>query len=263
MNSTAVVLITGASSGIGAEFARLYAAQGSPLVLVARRGDRLEQLQQELGQTYGVSVWTLPLDLTAGEAISQIDRFFEENQLVPATLINNAGFGHLAPFAEMDWTIADQMQRLNILALTQLTHWALPGMLARQQGQILNVASIAGFVPGPLMAVYYATKAYVVSFTEAIAREVQDRGVTVTVLCPGPTRSEFQKVAKMDKIPNTWEKMNIPSSAAVAVFGYQALQQKKVVAIHGVGNRAIAALSRITPRRWLADAIYKFQAQMM
>ena len=189
---TGTALITGASSGIGLELAKLFARDGYELVLVARRVERLEELGRELTQRHGVRCHTISVDLAQPDAAAEIVRRLEGAGPAVDVLVNNAGFGVLGPLATTEPETAGRMIRVNIEALTQLTRALLPGMLARRRGRILNVASTAGFAPGPLMAVYYATKAYVISFSEALAEELRGTGVTVTVLCPGPTRTEFQ-----------------------------------------------------------------------
>src|SRR6516164_5578292 len=192
------VLITGASGGIGNEFAKLFARHGHNLILVARSGDKLAQIAPEL-QVHGVKVTYFALDLTAPTAAKSLFDQVQSAALSVDILVNNAGFGALGEFAQMsNEEILGQIQ-LNIIALTELTRLFLPAMIARRSGRIMNVASTAGFQPGPLMAVYYATKAYVISFSEAVANEVRDSGVTVTCFCPGPTHTGFAKRAGNDK----------------------------------------------------------------
>ncbi len=177
-------LVTGASSGIGAELARIHAAHGGNLMMIARRRDKLEALKAELEKTYGIAVYLLVQDLAEAGAAQQVHDHVRSLGLAVDILVNNAGFGHWGPFHEQDWSVNEAMIKVNILALAALTRVFVPDMVARGHGRVLNVASMAGFVPGPLHAVYYASKAFVVSFSEALANELAGTGVTVTVV-PG------------------------------------------------------------------------------
>lgn len=189
-------LITGASGGIGAELARLHAARGGDLVIVARREAELDALKAELEGRHGVSVSVIAIDLTEPDSAARIFAAAPEIDI----LINNAGFGGHGPFHEQALDRHRRMVALNIEALTALSHLYLPGMIARGQGRILNVSSTASFLPGPLMAVYFATKAYVTSFSHALAEEVRGTGVTVTALCPGPVSTGFGTAADMEGV---------------------------------------------------------------
>jgi len=251
-------LITGASSGIGLELAKLFARDGYELVLVARRVERLEELGRELTQRHGVRCHTISVDLADPDAAAEIVRRLESAGLAVDVLVNNAGFGVLGPLATTEPETARRMIHVNIEALTQLTRLLLPGMLARRRGRILNVASTAGFAPGPLMAVYYATKAYVISFSEALAEELRGTGVTVTVLCPGPTRTEFQEVAHMEtallfRLPGV---MDAP---AVARAGYAGLMRGKRMVVPGLINRALPLVIRLSPRGLVTRVARLFQ----
>lgn len=245
MNNTA--LITGASSGIGFELARIHARQGDNLVLVARNKKKLDELKSEIESLHKVRVYVIAKDLSVKDAAQDVYAEIKKLGLEVDYLINNAGFGHLGAFTENAWEKEEQMIQLNITALTQFTKLFLPGMIARGSGKIMNVGSVASFMPGPFMAVYYATKAYVLSFSEAINNEVRDKGVTVTALCPGPTESGFQDAAEMKGI-KLIEKFKMPSSKIVAQYGYKAMMKGKPVAIHGVTNRMMVGSLRITPR---------------
>jgi len=240
-------LVTGASSGIGAELARIHAEHGGNLIVVARRRERLEALKTELEAAHGITVHVLPRDLTPSEAPQQI--YDEVRSLgVPVDyLVNNAGFGYRGFFHKQDWATNEAMIKLNILALAALTRLFVPDMVARHSGRILNVGSMAGFLPGPLNAVYYASKAFVVSFSEAIADELRHTGVTVTALCPGPTESEFNRVAQMSDVNLT---RTIASTRQVAEAGYEAMLRGKTVLVPGLANKVtIHALLRLSPRR--------------
>ncbi|MEK7466023.1 MAG: SDR family oxidoreductase [Planctomycetota bacterium] len=242
------VLVTGASSGIGLEIAKLFAADRSDLVLVARRGERLEALAKELRAKHGIEARVVAKDLAAPGTTEEIYESLKNRGVAIDVLVNNAGFGKQGRFHEIDAAQQSEMIRLNILALTDLTRAFLPGMVARRKGGILNVASTAAFQPGPLMSVYYATKAYVLSFTEGIAEELKGTGVTATCLCPGPTKTEFIARAGM-KASNAFEAAAMSAERA-ARKGHRAFRRGKVVAIPGVVNFLGAFLPRIAPR-WL------------
>jgi len=254
-------LVTGASSGIGLELARCLAADGYDLVMVARRRDRLEDIGRELGQRYGVRWWALPADLSDSAAPIDILHQVESFGITVDILINNAGFGVLGPFATMDPDAASRMLQVNVTALTRLTRLFLPGMLDRRSGRILNVASTAGFVPGPLMAVYYASKAYVISFSEALGEELRGSGVTVTVLCPGPTRTEFQQVAGMESA-RLFRVPGVMDGAAVARQGYAGMMAGKRMVIPGALNRALPFAIRFSPRGLVARVAKVFQERV-
>lgn len=240
-------LVTGASSGIGEELARVHAERGGDLVILARRREKLESLRDELQDAHGVTVHALPKDLTQDGAANQVVEELQSRGIALDYLINNAGFGYHGFFHEQDWSRNEAMIRLNVLALTALTRFLIPQMIERGSGRILNVASMAGFVPGPLQAVYYATKAFVVSFSEATAEELSNTGVTVTALCPGPTRTEFTQQADMKGV-RLLERM--ASAREVAVTGYDAMLRGKTVVVPGLlGKLVIHGLLRLSPRK--------------
>ncbi len=246
------IIITGASSGIGYELAKVCAAQGHDLVLIARREDPLLSLKAELETARGVQVLTYRGDLTDADTRQQFFDWTQAQGIAPYALVNNAGFGDLTAFAEADWAKHNAMLQLNIVALTHLTRLYLPGMIARGQGRILNVASTAAFLPGPYMAVYYASKAYVLSFTEAIAAELDGTGVTATTLCPGPTQSEFKDRAAIRDV-KLFEGKNLPTAAEVAAYGYTAMEKGQRIAVHGTVNKLLSLGTRLLPRKALAD----------
>lgn len=240
-------LVTGASSGIGAELARIHAERGGDLVVVARRRELLEEFKGKWENSYGVTVHVLAKDLTQADAPRQIHDELQSRGVQVDYLINNAGFGNRGFFHEQDWAQNEAMIKLNILALTALTRVFLPQMIDRGSGRILNIASMAGFVPGPLQAVYYASKAYVISLSEALANELADTGVTVTVLCPGPTETEFTRRAEMKGV-RLLEKMASPRQ--VAQTGYDAMLKGKTVVVPGTLSKiVIHGLLRLSPRR--------------
>ena len=253
-------LITGASGGIGYEFAQELAAEGYNLVLVARSAAKLEEIQTNLSQKYSITVKVLAKDLSLPESAPAIFNQLESEKIVVDVLINNAGFGNFGEFTESEWQKEADMLQVNIFALTDLTKLFVKGMVARRQGKILNVASTAAFMPGPLMAVYYATKSYVLSFSEAIANELQGTGVSVTVLCPGPTESGFQAAASMEGSKILIDQ-KLPTSAEVAKYGYRAMQERKVVAVHGFNNWLLTIFVKFLPRKKLADIVRQAQAK--
>jgi uncharacterized protein len=254
------ILITGASGGIGYELAKLFARDHHNLVLVARSADKLAQIATEL-QAYGVTVKTMTLDLATPLAPRFLfDRLQSENLAIDI-LINNAGFGAYGEFAQMpEEEILGQIH-LNITALTELTRLFLPPMLQRRSGRIMNVASTAAFQPGPLMAVYYATKAYVLSFSEAIANELRGSGVTVTCFCPGATHTGFAKRAGTEN-SRLFKQVGAMSAEKVARDGYRALMEGRTLAISGAHNWLVAQSVRFAPRkmvtavsRWVAEKV--------
>ncbi len=244
--SVETVLVTGASSGIGLELARCFAVDGCRLVLVARRGAALEALATELRKTYKIQAQVITSDLAHAEAPPRLLAHLQSAGLKVDVLVNNAGFGAQGRFAELPLRRQLDMLQVNITALTHLTGLLLPGMIERRRGGILNVASTAAFQPGPGMAVYYATKAYVLSFTEALAEEVAGTGVTVTAVCPGPTATEFGTAANM-RTRGFVKKVSM-SAGAVARQGHAAYRRGKVVVINGFGNAVPAFMVRFLPR---------------
>lgn len=221
-------LITGASSGIGRELSIIHAEQKGDLVVVARSQAALGALKAELEEKFGVRVFVIVVDLTDPAAPQEVHRKVTELGVSVDYLINNAGFGGHGFFHEREWQQEESMIRLNILALTELTHLFLPEMVKRKSGKILNVASTAAFLPGPLQAVYYATKSYVLSFSQAIAEEVVDANVSVTALCPGPVETGFAKAANVEDV-GAFEQA--ASARTVAEIGYTAMKQGKLVVI--------------------------------
>ncbi len=243
-----VALITGASAGIGVELARIHAEHGGDVVLVARRRERLTALADELGQAHGVRARVEAVDLAAPGAVRALCDRLQADGVAVEFLVNNAGFGGLGKFHERPWQQDEAMIRLNVLALCELTRRLVPAMVARGHGRVLNVASMAGFVPGPLQAVYYASKAFVVSFSEAIANELEGTGVTVTALCPGATATEFQQVAGLQ---STRLFQRAADARSVAEVGYRGALAGKVLAVPGLGNRLVLVALRFVPRRLL------------
>ena len=253
-----VALITGASSGIGTELARECARGGHDLILAARTAPRLRSLAAELAAAHGVQCHDLPVDLAQPGAAATVAARLEEAGLAVDLLVNNAGFGLWGPFHEQDLGRIGEMIQLNVVALTEITRLLLPGMIARRRGRILNVASTAAFAPGPLMAVYYATKAYVLSFSEAVANEARAHGIGVTALCPGPTRTQFAATASMQG-SHLFRGPNIMDPAEVARAGYAGLMAGRTVVIPGVMNKALIQSIRVSPRRVVTGITRWFQ----
>jgi short-subunit dehydrogenase len=252
-------LITGASFGIGLELARVFAREGYNLVLVARSADKLRQLASELEKSHGTRSLILATDLTDPGASAYVLDQTTRADIQVDVLVNNAGFGQYGLFAENDLEDCLHQIQLNVTALTHLTRLYLPAMIERKSGGILNVASTAAFQPGPLMAVYYATKAYVLHFSEAIANELNGTGVTVTCLCPGPTATEFQQRANISGIRLT--KFGTMDARTVAEDGYRGLMAGKAVVISGFKNWLVAQSVRFAPRRMAAAVARKLQEE--
>lgn len=251
-------LITGASGGIGLDFARLFANDGWDVVLVARSEAKLREIAASIQKECGVTAHVVFADLNRPHAAAAI-----VNQLTMPidALVNNAGLGVGGPFVSNDLDRELESIQVNIVALTELTKLVLPQMVARRAGRIVNVASTAAFQPGPYMAIYYATKAYVLSFSEAIADELRDSGVTVTALCPGPTETGFAAVAGVaDKKLFTVSKPM--RSADVARVGYDAMKRGKRVVIAGLRNKLMAQSIRISPRRVVTTVVRRLQERV-
>lgn len=251
-------LITGASGGIGLELARIHASKGDHLILVARNKSKLEELKIELERKFNIAVYVIGKDLSDLSAALEIYNETKNAGIEIEYLINNAGFGNFGMFAETDWNKEQQMIQLNITALTQLTKLYLKDMIQRRSGRIMNVASTAAFQPGPTMAVYYATKSYVLHFSEAVANEVKDKGITITALCPGPTESGFQAAAALEE-SRLFKGKSIPSSKSVAEYGYKAMMRGQSVAIHGLMNNILAFFVRLMPRKLIVKVTRKIQ----
>jgi len=249
MSQTA--LITGASSGIGLELARIFARNQCDLILVARESDRLRQAAATL------KARVIARDLADPQSAQAIYDELASTRI--DYLVNNAGFGLGGPFYSTDRQTELDMIQVNVTSLVDLTKLFLPAMVARKSGRILNVSSTAAFQPGPLMAIYYASKAFVLSFSEAIAEELNGSGVTVTALCPGPTASDFQRRAGLDHIKLFKNKSLTMSSEEVADIGYRGMMQGKVLVIPGIMNKLGVQLLRLGPRAIVRKAAKKLQ----
>lgn len=250
-------LITGASSGLGIDFAYEYAKKNENLILVARRVDRLNQLKEDLQKKYAIEVLVYPLDLNY---ITEIDAFFDsiESDIFIHRLINNAGFGYSGAYTDMHASQIISMNRVNIEALSLLTHKVLQNMKQYRTGEILNVGSIAGFVPGPFMAEYYASKAYVLNFSLALHEELKQHNINVTVLCPGPTKTEFFDVANSHK-GSTFINGFMMESLPVVRKGISDLQKNKPISIVGLSNHIFRYVLKLTPRTLASKFIARIQ----
>jgi uncharacterized protein len=250
-------LITGASSGIGWELAHLFAADGCGLVLVARREDRLQRLATELQQAYQAPVEIIAADLSRSDGVGVVCDRLEQSVLQVDVLVNNAGFGMVGRFADLDADSQQAMIAVNIQSLTLLTRRLLPRMIESKCGGVLNVASVAAYQPGPYMAVYYASKSYVLSFSHALREELVSSGVTVTCLAPGPTVSEFGETSGLDRYK--FFTTGALTSAAVAKIGYRGFCKGQAVVIPGFRNRFMAALVQRLPHGWTRKVIARLQ----
>jgi hypothetical protein len=242
----ATALVTGASAGLGHDFAHLFAADGHDVILVARRRDRLEALAGDLQARHGVRATPFDVDLAAPAAAARLVAFLRDGGHAVDFLVNNAGFGAVGDFAGMDLARVLGMLQVNVTALVELTRLLLPDMLARGRGRILNVGSTAGFQPGPFMATYYASKAFVNSFTEALAWELRGSGVTATLSCPGATATEF--AAHAGNAESLLFKFGVADSQTVAREAYAAMMAGKRLAIQGVTNKLGVQALRLGPR---------------
>ena len=254
-------LITGASGGIGYELVKLFAQDHHNLVLVARHGPRLAQVADELQRQFGITVRTFALDLTDPAAPQALFAQLQSDGVAIDILVNNAGYGKFGEFADVPLEESLGQVQLNVAALTHLTRLFLGPMLQRRSGRIMNVASTAGFQPGPLMAVYYATKAYVISFSEALANELAGKGITVTCLCPGATETGFAGRAGNDE-SRLFKKLRPMDAKTVARAGYHGLLKGRTLVIPGFRNWLVAESVRVSPRklvtaisRWVSERV--------
>lgn len=243
----ATALITGASSGIGLELARVCAEHGVDVIVSARSEDKLQMLAKEIVTTHGVKAEVLVNDLSGQGAAGELYEGVKEKGWAVDYLVNNAGFGVYGEFLETDWQQEADMLQVNVVALTHLTKLFVPDFIQRGSGRIMNVASTAAFQPGPLMAAYFASKAYVLSFSQALSNELKGTGVTVTALCPGATETGFQNAAGATG-SRLFDSRRLPTGADVAKYGYKKMMQGKRVAVHGLMNRILAQSNRFAPR---------------
>lgn len=252
-------LITGASGGIGRALATCFAEQGYQLVLVARNVKALNQVAGQLTQQYRIPVKVLPQNLAQLGAANLIVQELQAAQITVDVLVNNAGFGDFGYFWQRETARSLAMIQVNVMALTHLTRLLLPEMIAQGGGKILNVASMAAFVPGPVMAVYYATKAYVLSFSEALANELQGTGVSLTILCPGPTTSGFHAAAQIQPLPPS-SQHRLMDVQTVAQAGVAGLLRGQVIVVPGLKNQVLALAIRVLPRPIVRSLVRRMQS---
>lgn len=249
-------LVTGAAGGIGLEFARLLCADGYNLIMIDLDEGNLARRKKELQQKYGSKVEALSFDLSEKSAAARVYEWVQKMGVKLQILVNNAGFGMFGMFASTSWEREEQMINLHVYTPTQLVKLFLPGMIDRKQGKILNVSSLAAFHPGPLMCMYYSTKAYLLSFSTSVATELKGTGVSMTALCPGITKTGFQKaVGSSDpKIS-----VNMASAEKVASLGYRAMTKGKVLAVPGLLNNFILFVRRFVPLTSQAQMVMRIQ----
>ncbi|SFK64995.1 SDR family NAD(P)-dependent oxidoreductase [Proteiniphilum acetatigenes] len=248
MNKTA--LITGASKGIGKELAFLFAENRCDLILTARSGDRLQLLKEQLESRYDISVYLLVKDLSRPGAAGELFQEVKGKGFDVDYLVNNAGFGDYGAFSDTPWECYEEMITLNITSLTHLTHLFVQEWKGRKGGRILNLSSTAAFQPGPMMAVYFASKAFVLHLSEAIGNELKKDQITVTTLCPGPTSTYFGEVSKMNA-SQLVKNVKIADARAVAELGFRAMMKGKPMIIHGAMNKLAPFGIRFLPRKWV------------
>lgn len=256
-NKRETVLITGASSGIGYELANVFAENNYNLILVARRIDKLNEMKKYFNDNYKISVEIIEKDLSKSRAAEDVFYKIKDLGLNIDILVNNAGAGDCGLFYEIELEKHRNTMQLNIIALTELTRLVTVDMIKRKSGGILNIASTGAYQPGPLIAVYYATKAYVLSFSEALYNELKPYNIKVTALCPGTTNTEFAKSSGKGELKNAM------SARTVAEIGYRALIKGKRVEVPGILNKVLVFVSKITPRRILASIVRYIQRRAM
>ena len=260
--SKQTALVTGASGGIGEDLARELGMRNYNLVLVARSASKLEALGHELRQKYGIETTAISMDLSTPDAAERLTRELETRHLSIDVLVNNAGSGDYGEFWNLETNKTAQMLHLNITTLTMLSRALLPGMVARKRGKIMNVASTAAFLPGPLMSVYYASKNYVLALNEGLSEELVGTGVTVTALCPGPVKTGFQAQAAMKNSKLLKSPMNpMMESREVAKQGIAALERGQRVIIPGIMNQIVALMPRWMPRAFVPGFVKYVQAR--
>lgn len=253
MSSKEYVLITGGSTGIGFELAKLFAKDNYNLILVARNENSLQQAKSELQKISDIKIVIKPLDLVKRESCDELFNFLKINDLNVDILINNAGVGSFGEFNDLDWSSEERLLDLNIKALTSITKRLLQPMVQRRRGKILNVASTAAFCAGPLMATYYASKAYVLNFSEALHEEVKDKGVLVSCLCPGAVDTTFQRKAGIIRDG----KSNLMAQDEVARIAYREFNKGKAIIIPGSKNKLIIVINKLLPRSISRRTIYR------
>ncbi|MFA7360237.1 MAG: SDR family oxidoreductase [Candidatus Kapaibacterium sp.] len=255
-----LALITGASRGIGYEFAKVFAENNYNLILTARSANNLERIKHELENKFGIAVIIISKDLSDINQVKLLCKELDESSAEIDVLVNNTGVGLYGRHSETTAERELSMIELNITALTYLTKHFLQGMLKRRKGHILNVASTAAFKPGPMMAVYYATKSYVLTYSESLAAELKGTGVSVTALCPGPTKTDFFEIATNGKVKDMKFKKYM-SARDAALYGYDAMLKKKLIAVPGFTNKLINAVIKFIPRSILGRVLFDFKTK--
>lgn len=249
-------LVTGAAAGLGYEFSKLAIADGYELILIDIDTDKLIEVKKELEKSHLEKITIISKDLCKPNIADEIYKEIKGANV--EMLINNAGFGVFGEFSKTDWQREENMMNLHMLTSTHLTKLVIKDMVNADKGKILNVSSLAAFQPGPLMAIYYASKSFLLSFTEAVAREIKGTGVSISVLCPGPTKTNFQSTVSENTSENKIA-VNMASVITVASYGYNAFKKGKTVIIPGVMNQFLALLPRILPRKTATAIVYKIQ----
>lgn len=256
-----VALVTGAASGLGYEFCRLLASDGYGLILIDRNEADLREASAKFRKDHGIFTEIYPVDLSVPGVVEQLWEKISEKRI--DILINNAGFGLYGFFTGTDWKMEQDMLRLHVMTVTHLTKLVLGKMMEQGTGRILNVSSLAAFQPGPLMAIYYASKAYILSFSEALANELKGTGITVTVLAPGWFRTNFQKTtAENSHVEESRAKWHTATAAKVAQKGYRAMMRGRVYVIPGIPNKLMSMAPRVLPRRTMTAIIRRIQEQL-
>lgn len=251
-------LITGASGGLGLSFVNIFARDGYDVVLVARNGDRLEEIKSEIENKYGVKATVIPCDLCSSNGAQEVFEATNKAGIRVDVLVNNAGFGDFGEFWNSDLNKQVRMVDLNCIALMELCHLYIPSMIKNGSGNILNVDSIASFQAGPLMSVYYATKAFVLSFSQAIGRELKGTGVKVTALCPGPIRTNFDSAAELGE-SGLFKNLKVWDPNVVAELGYKNMKRGRSVCVCGFVNKIIVFSNRLAPRSLVNNMVYHLQ----
>lgn len=251
-------LITGASGGLGLSFVNIFARDGYDIVLVARNGNRLEDIKKEIEEKYNVNAMVVAVDLCSEDGAQKVYDATQQAGLNVDVLVNNAGFGDFGKFYKSDINKQIRMVDLNCTALMHLCHLYIPDMIKNRKGNILNVDSIAAFQAGPLMSVYYATKAFVLSFSQALTRELKGTGVKVTALCPGPIRTNFDNTADLGE-SGLFKNLKVWDPNVVAEFGYKNMKRGKSLCICGFVNKIIVFANRLAPRALVRNMVYNLQ----
>ncbi len=255
-----VALITGASGGLGECFAELFARDGYNLILVARNEEKLNRVKERMKREYNVSAEIFVCDLSDTDAADKVYAFAAEKEAEIAALVNNAGFGDFGEFHRADTEKLTAMVQVNDMTPMRLTRLILPQMTQRKSGKILNVASVAAFAPGALMSVYYASKAFVLSLSEGLSVELKKYGVTVTALCPGPTKTGFESAAALGE-SGLFKNLKNADAMKTATFGYKKMKKGKAVAVHGAYNRFLVRLMKFAPRALVRKCVYNIQKE--